>query len=1004
MKPDKALLFLVLLFFSFAARAQQAYLLNLGVPQGLSQSSVYLIHQDKQGFMWFGTADGLNRYDGNSFRTYKLQHPGEANGNSNFYGRAAFEDEAGNMYLSERTGIIYYDRQKDEVSSFYPQHVQPAYPGGMAEVLGGGNDSSFWFTDCGLSFYNYNYHTGKLKRIAIQDPTHHSSSFRLAFMDKEKRIWYSLYHGIGCYDTQKGTFSFHLTALYKKLGIHLSHEVLSAGQNRIIIASGQMVIDYNLQNHSYSYLMPYNKAERYERLEIDRLGRIYIGSAINGLYAIEPDGKRQKVALDEDPFGPPQKIITRIKSDASDNLWIGCDGFGLTKINPLHKKFNLFRNGVNGMAFKSNFIKCLYKKENEIWFGTHDGGLHVLNTKTGSVHVIAGNLPGYNIISCIFPFNEKEIIAGSSAGLAFISTQTKQQTRFIRLPFSPVYAEGQNALTAIFRMKSGSLYAASREGFFSIQKDRMVKLEIPDMGSPNFVAVHVTTDGVLWAGSQEHAYLYELRETKPGTLTLLNKYLKGRCLRCFYEDTAAGVLWIASERGLIRKDLATRKYTFITTEQGLADNFLYAVLPGNNDELWLTSNKGLMCYHTKTGKVESYSAADGLQSNEFNTGSYYRSSDGELFFGGINGFNSFYPANVKPNTHQPQIALTRLSINDEDATEKGNAATLSDITLPYNENTLSFDFSALEFTDPSKNKYQYKLEGIDKNWVLSDNKHFARYSALLPGTYRLIVKASNNDQVWSNETQLISITILPPWWKRWWFVLLVILTCCTGIFYLARSITTRKLKARLRELEKQEAVNRERTRISKDMHDDLGSGLTKIAIMSELLKQQEQHYENGQVEKISKTAGDLIDNMSHIIWAMNPDNDRIDNLLSYLREYASGFFDDTLLRCTIDFPEMQHDLALSQQARRNLFLVYKESLNNIVKHAGATTVHIRSDITGNRIIFGITDNGKGFDPSHVKRFGNGLINMKKRMEDVNGTYFIKSKTGEGTTTELTLLI
>ncbi len=504
-------------------------------------------------------------------------------------------------------------------------------------------------------------------------------------------------------------------------------------------------------------------------------------------------------------------------------------------------------------------------------------------------------------------------------------------------------------------------------------------------------------DKSIWIGAMGNVLRAKFEKDD---LVMTDSILYGQSVRCITEDTLNHVLWMASENGLIKYYSLTHEYRFITTKEGLVNNYLYAVIMDEKGNLWLSSNKGLICYHPKTGLIENYDESDGLQSNEFNTGSFFRSHTGEIFFGGIKGFNSFFPSSIKPNTKVPDIVLTGMKIFNEPF----NCNALKELSLKYFENTVSFDFKALEYTNPRKNEYEYMLVGQDENWVHSGVKHDARYSALKPGKYILKVKACNNDHVWSEEKTLLTLTILAPWWERWWFISIISFVFALMVTNGVKFFFERKIREQQRIIEQQKAVEEERARISKDMHDDIGSGLSNIAIMSELLKNKiindAELIKN--VNRISNTAGDLVDSMSQIVWAMNPQNDTLENLMAYIREFSLDYFDGFDINCIIDFPDEIKHVRLSQQERRNIFLIVKETLNNTLKYAEAANVFIKFKYLEDSCMIEICDDGKGFDTSTTHRFGNGLINMKKRMEDIGGKYIIHSKIAEGTKTEIWL--
>jgi signal transduction histidine kinase len=318
----------------------------------------------------------------------------------------------------------------------------------------------------------------------------------------------------------------------------------------------------------------------------------------------------------------------------------------------------------------------------------------------------------------------------------------------------------------------------------------------------------------------------------------------------------------------------------------------------------------------------------------------------------------------------------------------------------------SFKFAALDFTCPEKNQYAYKMEGFHDDWIQCGNERTALFMNLDPGKYVFKIKASNNDGVWNEEGISVRVIIIPPFWQRLWFQLVLGLLVLSGIIGLVRYLSTRKLRQQLEAVEQQRAMEKERTRISSDMHDEVGASLTHIAITSELLKkslnQTQKNEVQDYVEDIARTAREVIDHIGEIIWAINPRNDSLDNLMAYIRQYAGNFFEASSIRCRYDLPEHLPPQTLTSEARRNLFLVTKEALHNILKHAEAKEVQIKMALHGDDLELSIADNGKGFCQQDISRFGNGLNNMQKRMADIGGQFEISSRPGAGTVIKIRL--
>ncbi len=995
------LLMLVVVHHPSKLVAQQYGFSHLTVNDGLAQSSVYGIYQDKQGFMWFGTSDGLNRFDGSSMRTYKHQPNERLRGTGNFYGKNAVEDEAGNIYFSGRTGMAFYHRKQDAIYRFYPNNDTLRFDN-FIQILSLRNDT-LWFTDSHKYFYAYHIPSKHIKQYTAQAYNGKPNFFH-AEMDKWGRIWFSTEQGVGCFNIHNQRTTFHLQALFRSYGLTLFNDVFAVNEHKIIISAYYFIVEYDVLRNTYKMLLPTSKNESYDRVLQSRDGTLYVGSMSSGLWIKRPSGNIEHLMHHEsEEQSPGSNIVIGMCLDRTGNLWLGCDGAGITRMNTQPSNFNLYRRGFKqSYQFATDFIKCFYADTDKIWFGTHEGGLHELDRKTQFTRVYRFSWPGSNTIASIYKYNNHIFLLGTGAGVVLFDSRIgkgiiiKSNTPILTL-------DGQNFVHALVRTQSGRYWVAARGGIFSFTEKagKFTPMAADTLcGKPYIVSICQTRDGKIWAGNLEYGYVYRFAEQKNGKLKLIDTLLKGNIIRSFFEDTLTNTLWMASEKGLIKYNLTSDKYQLISTKDGLKDNYLYAVVPGIKDQLWLSSNHGLMCYHTQTKQVDWYTVDDGLQSNEFNTGCYFRSAEGELFFGGINGFNSFYPQQIARNTRVPLVVLTKFMVNDEEYSEAGNPAVLNSIALSHKLNTLSFEFAALEYTCAKRNQYQYRLEEVDQNWVFSGTRHFARYSSLAPGYYKLWVKACNNDGVWSEPKLLLTIHIKTPWWKQWWMLVLEITTLAVGAYFIIRYVSTRKLKERIRQME---AVNQERIRIAKDMHDDLGSGISKIAIMTQLLKSKQASDTDiqRQIDKIEHTAHELVDNMGQIVWTMNASNDSLENFLAYVREYVYDFLDGTAINVVVDFEEPEEEIEMGQQLRRNLFLVIKETLNNTVKHAQASEVRIGFSINKHEANFYIKDNGRGFDPTSTRRFGNGLANMSKRLIAVGASYEINSNVGNGTQTKLT---
>ena len=1000
-----------MIFLFSETYSQNFHFTHLGISDGLSQSSVYTIFQDSHGFMWFGTGDGLNRYDGYEIKTYRNDFNPKVISHNNFYGYKAVEDITGNIFFSSRAGIVKYNFATDLIEHFYPQNDTARFTGEFI-VFGIKNTTDLWFCNASDSIYSFNLTSGKINSFKIVDPTlrTNGSFYRNADMDTNGMIWYTLVYGIGSFDTKTYQYHFYLSEYYKKNNLSWTGDFLTLANGDLILACYKKVLYFSPAKETVEQIISDSVNSLYFKSAKDKYGNLWLASLNNGLACLTKDGK--KIIYKNNPNDPKSisgNLVSRLFIDRSNNLWIGVDGQGVDKINLNPPKFKLYQSGFeNTGKLGTDFIKCFFETDDgKLIVGTHDGGISILDRKNNFTKNFNPEKPFKNTVSCFTKDSHGRIIIASSLGLSYFDP-SNGNVKAISSEIASTGVHGQANILSMCYTKDRQLLVGTTMGIFGGQEVNGTFNTIKNFklfGGHYIYQILQASDKTIWISAMGHVFHTKYEN---GDLQLIDSVLFGNSVRCITEDVANHILWMASENGLIKYFPSTKNYSFITTKDGLANNYLYGVVMDENGNLWLSSNKGLMCYHPKSGLVDSYEESDGLQSNEFNTGSFYKSRNGELFFGGIKGFNSFFASDVKPNMNRPEVVLTKFNLFDKPYREGLNSLALKEVSLSYFENTISFEFAALEFTNSFKNEYEYMLTGEDENWVRLGNKHDARYSGLKPGKYIFKVKACNNDHIWNAEKALLLIIINPPWWQTWWFIIIATATLIIIGLLIIQLIINRKLREQKNIIEKQKAVEEERSRISKDMHDDIGSGLSKIAIMSELMKtkvvKDDKNELKMNVEKISLTASDLVDNMSQIVWAMNPQNDTLENMIAYIREFTLDYFDDFNLKCHFDFPDEIPSTKLSQQVRRNIFLVVKETLNNTLKYAEASTICLVFRNFENHFSITISDDGKGFDTTNTHRFGNGLMNMKKRMEDIDGQFSIESKPGYGSKTVVVMKI
>jgi signal transduction histidine kinase len=495
-----------------------------------------------------------------------------------------------------------------------------------------------------------------------------------------------------------------------------------------------------------------------------------------------------------------------------------------------------------------------------------------------------------------------------------------------------------------------------------------------------------------------------------------------------------GTLWIGTaDNGLCR--LRDGKFSTISAVQGMPASIISEIAEDDAGNLWMGSHHGILraskadlnrCADgaLKTIRCLSYGRAEGLATLKCSGGfqpNAAKTADGRLWFPTTKGLAIIDPGNFSTNTVPPPVVIEELSVEGAPLALPSVAGTNASppsapLEIPPGQPRLEIRFTGLSFVAPEKVRFKYRLEGLEDNWLDGGAKRVIQYSYLRPGNYTFRVTACNNDEVWNDKGAAISFTVLPYFWQTWWFKGFCLLAGAAAVAGIAMGATRQRVRRKLELLERQRALERERARIARDIHDDLGASLTRITLLSQSVRAEleDQQTAAGDVDRIYSTARELTRALDEIVWAVNPRHDTLDSLVAYLGRFAQNFLSSANIRCRLDAPLQLPGRAVTAEIRHNLFLAFKEALNNVVKHAHASEVRVSFEFNDGRCTLVVADNGRGFDPKNPAGLqrssadglrsdsGNGLANMRKRLEEIGGECSWETAPGEGTRVRLSL--
>lgn len=728
----------------------------------------------------------------------------------------------------------------------------------------------------------------------------------------------------------------------------------------------------------------------------DHAGAVWIGTDGNGLIRYSQSGFEK--------IETSYPSILGLAEDSEGDIWAGTDGGGLDRVSLSAVRLEVLAN--NPVLEQ---VQSICEDNQGVLWGTTYNGM-VVSRGNGQWTPAFTNASFAGKATCI---------AADRAGAIWIGTRDGKLLRVVGTN-APALVENTShgASYALLPAANGALWIV---GYHTLQCWRDGQLQEIKLPRPveRFSAIAEDAAGNVWLGARDIVLRFDATNCVDESPRLP---ISGRRVCCF-EGTADGSMWIAcSGVGLLRvKDGQIGR---VGIEQGLFDDYIAQIVADDQGWLWFGSNHGI--FKIRQRELEQamagpavhlrpvvYGRNEGLSSLAalFSTGLPYtfpralRTHDGRVWLLTHTGVVVADPKRLPPDA-VPSVLLTRVAMDGRTIAACGSADSTvanlkssgSSLRLPPSHRHLEFDYTAFHFRAPENLHFRYRLAGFDDRWIDAETDRHADYSRLASGNYQLRVEACIGDGPWSETPATLAFIVAPFFWQTWWFRLGALLLFTSLVIALVRYLSYRRMRLKLQAAENQAAIERERGRIARDIHDDLGNRLTKIQLLTGLLQQDRTAPEKAitHVREISSAAQAATDALDEIVWAINPRNDTLPHLIDYLGQFTVEFLRTAGIRCRVDLPERPPVKSVSAEVRHNLFLVLKETLNNIVRHAQATEVSLIVLATDESIRVIIEDNGRGFNGEVKNNGADGLANMRQRMAEIGGEYQIKSTPGTGT--------
>lgn len=957
---------------------------------GLPDNEVISVIQSRDGYLWLGTLNGLVRFDGIHFTVFD-QHNTPGLKSDRIV--RLFEDHDRNLWVGTDTAGLALVKD-GTVRTF--DIGRPGHEGELVSACEDNTGAVWLYTaDAHLS----RYQDGKIETLNLDFSA--PPICRMIAADTSGQLWIGEY-GVGEPGGQLVSFrpaNFHPPALpidqllrMDKLDFILASR--HGGTWRLFNGRVQKWGERQLEKDWGVY--PWGTRTVKSACE-DGAGNLIVGTLGGGVYWYEPDGSCRQISKEQ---GLPSDFVISLCLDQQGNLWAGTDSGGLARI-----KRKVF--GTPDQFHPWNAQSIAIDASNGLWIALGASGLSYWQKK--AVEDFQVGL--YRNAWTVLVDHQQQVWVGTwDEGLFQL-----RNDRF--LPVDGARRLGQR-IFALFEDHNGQLWAGTQYGL-ARWNGQDWKIYTTDNGLSENIVRAIAEDGRgnLWVGTESRG-LNCFADGKFTAYRASQNGLPGDDISCLYPGRD-GDLWVGTAgHGLARFEQG--KWTCFSTDDGLAGNSVDYIIEDAEGFLWIGSNVGLMRIPEKPLKsfvrgrdhvpCRTYVETDGLPTRECSAGSEpaaSRAVDGRLWFPTIRGPVSVNPADIRTNRQPPRVMIESVLIDgQEQKTNRFSSEWPAVVTVPPGREQLEIHYTGLNFSAPGAVHFKYRLAGHENTWTEADEGRTAYYHNIPPGTYRFQVLAGNEDNVWNETGAALQVSVRPQFWQTWGFRAAISLCLAAIVIAVVRYLSTQKLRRQLQLHEHQEALEQERSRIARDLHDQLGANLTQVALLGDMALSDKDS--PGEVvshaQQISQTARETTRSLDEIVWAVNPSNDTLEGLINYACKYAQEYLALAGLRYRTDIPVQLPGASIPPEVRHNVFLAFKESINNVVKHAQASEVWIRLQLLPDQFILSVEDNGRGPGEmdSPSARMRNGLRNMRKRMTDIHATFSISARAAGGAQVRLTV--
>ena len=967
-----------------AARAAEPELANYfprswKTDNGLPDNAVTAVVQTRDNYLWVATYGGLARFDGDSFTVFNSANTPQLQSDRV---TSLFEDSAGTLWIGHERGDLTCERD----GKFIAADVHESGVRRKISAIGSDAAGDIWMLN----------EEGTLVRArdGLTCALPNQDGVVMMAQNAAGQLWVT--SGGKLSSVEDGRLvSLMATNDTDPQGIHGYVEGIGGSRD-----GGLWVVSYDRVRKWKHGAWTEDRGPNPCGYSISAMvetasGGLAMGTVNSGIYLLFPN---RTLAHFDQAGGFPHNWIRCLREDHEGTLWAGAGSDGLIALR--EGKVATLEPPDNWQGRVTLSVSAA--RDGSVWAGTEGAGLYrYLNGNWEHFGAESGlsNL----FVWCVSEDSQGRMWAGTWGSGIF-----RQQGGHFTVP--PGLENISVPMAALLQESNGVTWIGTASGLIRYEAGAVKWYgERDGLKVPDVRAITQDRDGTIWFGMQGGG-LGRLQNGR------VKQFLRADGLprddvQCLHFD-ADDTLWIGTYGGGLSR-FQNGRFATVTTTEGLPNNFICAIEEDDLHNFWISSHDGIFrvarqslidCADGRAASVRCLvcGTGDGMLAPECSGGlqpAAARTADGRLWFSNSRGLAIVNPANTRINLLPPPVIIESVNAGGRELAVYPFAAPT--LRVAPGQQRFEFHYSGLSFVAPEKMRFQYRLEGWDKDWVdAASHQRVAEYNYLPPGKYAFHVRAANSDGVWNETGATLALTLLPEFWQTWWFHTVAGLTAAGLVAGMVLLITRRRMQLKLERIERQQTLERERTRIAKDIHDHLGANLTRISLLSQAAHGELQNPAQAaaQLDRIYDTSRELTRSMDEIVWAVNPQHDTLDSLASYLGNFAQEYLVSLRIRCRLEVPLHLPHWPITAEMRHNVFLAFKEALHNVVKHAGAAEVVVLLETTADGFALIVRDDGRGFDPAAPPARpgrGNGLRNMRQRLEKIGGRCEIRSAPGRG---------